>query len=262
MPSIWRRRAPGCVCAGIDSDQRRVVLAADFLHAIEDLPLDGHIQRRGGFVADDQVRLVEHGDGDRHALAHAAGELVREAAQALVGRRNAHRLQRLAATFHGLGARDVLMRENGFGHLFADAQHRVQRHQRILEDHGDAVAAQLPHLLFAQLAQVLALEADLAFDHFAGRVDQPQQRKPGDRFARAGFADQPHDFAAAHDQVDAVDGGPGAGFGMECGAQAAHVQEDVFHARRGSRLSRRRSPTMLMERISSSSARPGNRLIQ
>jgi len=31
-----------------------------------------------------------------------------------------------------------------------------------------------------------------------------------------------HDLAAAHGQVDAVDRQPGAGLGMECGAQTAH----------------------------------------
>ena len=284
-----------------DPDQRGVVLTADLLHAVEDLALDGDVQRGGGLVADDQVGLVQHGDGDGHALAHAAGELVRIALQALFGRGMP---TISSASRQRERARHVRVRQDGFHHLLADAQHRVQRHQRILEDHRDAVAAQLAHLFFAVLAQVLALEADLALDHFPG-IDQAQQREAGHGLARAGLADQAHDFASAHGQVYAIDGRPGAGFGMECGAQSAHLQNGLAHVshplrkppRRyrvslhrgaaepaspvrqhahsrkraalrggphlfGSRLSRRRSPTMLMDRISSSRAMPGNRLIQ
>ena len=60
-------------------------------------------------------------------------------------------------------------------------------------------------------------------------IDQAQQREAGHGLARAGLADQAHDFASAHGQVYAVDGRPGAGFGMECGAQAAHLQNGLAH---------------------------------
>ena len=56
-----------------DPDQAGAVLLRELLHLGQDLRLDGDVQRRGGFVGDDQVRPVQHGDGDGHALAHAAG---------------------------------------------------------------------------------------------------------------------------------------------------------------------------------------------
>ena len=43
---------------------------------IQDLGLDGHVERRGRLVGDQQLRIVGHGHGDHGALAHAAGELV------------------------------------------------------------------------------------------------------------------------------------------------------------------------------------------
>ena len=46
---------------------------------VEDLRLHGDVQRGGGFVADQQVRIVGDRDRDHHPLALAAGELVREA---------------------------------------------------------------------------------------------------------------------------------------------------------------------------------------
>ena len=51
------------------------------LEKLEDLRLDGDIQRGGRLVGDEQVRLVGERHGDHHALALAAGELVRIALQ-------------------------------------------------------------------------------------------------------------------------------------------------------------------------------------
>ena len=45
-----------------------------------------------------------------------------------------------AAVERGL-ARHAAVRLHGLHHLRVDAQHRVQRHHRVLEDHGDALAA-------------------------------------------------------------------------------------------------------------------------
>src|SRR5690606_3992170 len=49
----------------------------------------------------------------------------------------------------------------------------------------------------------------------------------GDRFARPGFADQRHGFAAAHGEADAVDGGNQLAFGTETDAQVADVEDGV-----------------------------------
>ena len=43
----------------------------------EDLLLDGHVQRGRRLVAEDEARVAGERHGDHHALAHAAGELVR-----------------------------------------------------------------------------------------------------------------------------------------------------------------------------------------
>ncbi len=54
-----------------------VELFLQFLQQFEDLRLNGHVERGGWFVRDQQVRLVGKRHGDHHALALAAGELVR-----------------------------------------------------------------------------------------------------------------------------------------------------------------------------------------
>ena len=50
-----------------------------------------------------------------------------------------------------------VVRLDGLDHLGVDAQHRVERHQRILEYHGDVVAAQVSHTFLVELQQVLTL---------------------------------------------------------------------------------------------------------
>ena len=49
----------------------------------EDLRLHGHVERRGRLVGDQQLRLVGERHGDHHALALAAGKLVRIGAEPL-----------------------------------------------------------------------------------------------------------------------------------------------------------------------------------
>ena len=73
------------------------VAAAELLHLVQDLRLDRDVERGRRLVGDDQIGLVQQRDGDRHALAHAARELVRIGAQALVGRGDADPRERRRA---------------------------------------------------------------------------------------------------------------------------------------------------------------------
>ena len=67
---------------------------------------------------------------------------MREFAQALLGRRNADAFQHVERPFFGLFRADPAMLAHRFGNLFADADRRVQRRHRFLEDHRHLVAAQ------------------------------------------------------------------------------------------------------------------------
>ena len=44
---------------------------------VEDLRLDGDVERRGRLVGDQELGIAGERHGDHDALAHAAGELVR-----------------------------------------------------------------------------------------------------------------------------------------------------------------------------------------
>ena len=244
-----------------DPDQRRARLTAKPLHLEQDLCLDGDVQGRGGLVGNDQVGFVEQCDRNGHTLAHAARELVRVGRQALIGRGNAHAHQRGAAARAGSSARHRRVGLDGLDHLRVDAQHRVQRGHRVLEDHGDAAPAQGTPLLRAAAAQVLAVQQDAPAHLAPRRVYQPHERQARDGLARARFAHQPQHLAAPqlerhvlHRTQHPLEGG-------EVGAQALHLQQrDVGRAHRrslGLRMSRNRSATRLMLRMVSSSASPG-----
>ena len=60
-----------------DDDDRDAEPARQVLHQLEDLRLDGDVERGGRLVGDEQLRIAGKPDRDHHALAHAAGELMR-----------------------------------------------------------------------------------------------------------------------------------------------------------------------------------------
>ena len=162
----------------------------EFQHQLEDLRLDGDVERGGGLVGDQQLRIAGQRHGDHHPLAHAAGELVRIVAHPARGVGDAHQGQHLRGAGPGLGVRLALVDDDRLGDLLAHGQHRVERGHRFLEHHGDAVAADAPHRRLVERQQVEAVEAHGAADHAAEhRRQQAHDGKRGDRLAAARFAD-------------------------------------------------------------------------
>ncbi len=60
--------------------------------------------------------------------------------------------------------RDVVVDADGLGELVADRVDRRERRQRVLEDHRDALAADLRHPRVVEADQLLAVELDRAVD--------------------------------------------------------------------------------------------------
>ena len=92
------------------------------------------------------------------------------------------------------------------GDQVAHGHARVERAERVLEDHAH-LAAQRLHLVLADLGDVDALailgaKPDLA----VGRVVQPQDRAAGGGFAAAALAHQPQHLLLAQREADAIDG--------------------------------------------------------
>ena len=121
------------------------------------------------------------------------------AVEALLRIGNLDQAQHLDGSLARPAGTEAFMDADGFGDLEADGLDRIERGHRLLEDHGDLVAAHRPHGGFAELEQIAPFEQDFATDD-AGelRWQQPQQRQGGDAFAAAGLADHAQGLAG-HD---------------------------------------------------------------
>jgi glycine/D-amino acid oxidase-like deaminating enzyme len=90
--------------------------------------------------------------------------------------------------------------------LLAHRVERVERGQRVLEDHADPLAAHPAHVFGWEVVDALAIEPDLAAGDAAGGLEQADDGGAGHRLARAGFADDAENFAFVDLEGDVVDG--------------------------------------------------------
>ena len=140
--------------------------------------------------------------------------------------RHANQPQHLDCASVRLFARKAAVQDQCFGDLMANGQHRIQRRHRLLEDHGNGVAANLAHLGFRQLEQVAALEDHPSVDRSPRRRrDQAQNRQRRNALAAAGLADDGERFASLHRKRHAVDGAHHAVAREEICLQALHVEQ-------------------------------------
>ena len=163
-------------------------------------------------IGDQQLRPAHQRHRDHHALAHAAGQLVRILVRAARRVGQAHALQRFDRRAPGLGLADAAVHAHRLGHLPAHRQDRVQRAHRLLEDHRHAVAAQIAQLAFRRLQQVAPAEQDVSRCGAHGpRRQQPHQGQRRQALAATAFADDGQRLARlhveaqlAHQRVEAV----------------------------------------------------------
>ena len=159
-----------------DQHQRHAALAAaSSTQKIENLLLDGHVERGRGLVGDQQARVAGDRHRDHHALVHAARHLVRERAQPRGRRGDADLVEQLHDAVAHLPPRHRMMHAQRLADLPADRVARVQRGHRLLEDHRHVLADQLAPLARADGQQVGAGEPHRVGAHAAGIADQPHR---------------------------------------------------------------------------------------
>ena len=172
-----------------DEHDAHVPRALELAQELQDLRLDGHVERGGRLVRQQHLRPARKRHRDHHALAHAAGELVRVHVEPLFRLLDAHVLHRL----HGDPARllraHLLVQEDGLHQLVADGVDGVEARHRLLEDHGDLPAADGEHVVLGERADVAALEVDAATVEAARRPrDELHGAHRGHALAAAGLA--------------------------------------------------------------------------
>src|SRR5438552_3951935 len=101
-------------------------------------------------------------------------------------------LDDLARIHHGDGLRD-------FGN-------RIQSGHRLLKDHRNLRAADLPYLAIRKGNQVAAIKKDFTSDDPPWRADQPRDRHRRDALAAAAFSNKTKCLALGHAERNIVDG--------------------------------------------------------
>ena len=189
-----------------DEQEGHAGLCLQFAQEAEDFGLHGDVECRGGFVGDQKVGFASQRHGDHHALALAAGHLVRVVIEAPGRIRNADTLECGDGAGPEVARRGFrLVGGHGLDDLRADRVRRVEAGHRLLEDHRDAPATDRAHRGGAQLQEILAIEDDGAACDPARRRDKAHDGERERRFSGAGFADDGEGAAALDREVDAGD---------------------------------------------------------
>ena len=160
------------------ADQQQRQAAARFLGGKEFqyLRLDGHIERRGRLIGDQELGVVGQRDGDHHALALPAGKLVRKRIQTMRRIRKADLLEQGDHPLAACVRCNATMQGDGLGNLRADAFERIEAGHRLLEHHARTAPPQPAQSLGRSLQHVRAIERNGARAARA-RGEQLQHRK-------------------------------------------------------------------------------------
>ena len=136
-----------------------------------------------------------------------------------------HETEQFDRFFLGGALVHVAVQFQGFGELAADGEDGVQRGHRLLEDHGDAVAADGAHFLFGDLQEVFAVEIDFAADDDAGGIgDEAHHGEGADALAAGAFADEGDALALLDLVGEAVHGAEFAVLDVEIGPQVFDIE--------------------------------------
>ena len=178
-------------------------------------------------------------------------------------RRHLDLAQRILGAVHRLAPAGALVQHEHLGDLPADRRQRIERRHRLLEDHGDALAAQAAPFGRRRVLDLLSVEHDPTAAQRQRPLEQAHDGERRDALSAARLADQPEGLAAADLERDLLDGIVGHLVAGQGNTQCFDLEEGIVHAPRrvadcGSRMSRRPSPSRLRPSTVRKIARPGN----
>ena len=120
-----------------DEQHRHVEFGLELEQQVEDLRLDGDVERGGRLIGDEQVGLVGERHGDHHPLPLAARELVRIGVEPALGVVDADLVEQIEHARPRCAVRQTAMDLEHLADLLLDGVKRVERGHRLLEDHRD-----------------------------------------------------------------------------------------------------------------------------
>ena len=186
-----------------DKHDARAVGVLYLLQQVEDLRLDGHVQRGGRLVGEQHSGLAGQRHRDHDPLAHPAREMVGVFVHAPLGGGNVHHVQEIDRLLPRGGPPDLLVAANRLRDLVADGVDGIERGHRLLKDHRDLAAPDAANPLLRDLHQILALqEHPTGGDAPGWRGDHAQQRERGHALAASALADDAERLATAQREAD------------------------------------------------------------
>ena len=191
-----------------DQDQRQPELTAQPNEQPKHLILDDDIQRSGGLVGQQHLRVAGERHRDDGTLLHPAGKLVREAL--ITVRRQTDEVEQLATPGHCLLPVGDVMKSQGFPDLPSDGLHGVESAHRTLEDHGDIGPAVAVDTGLTGTDDVRTVDAHFTTDGGGGR-QQAHGGQNGGGLAATRLADQAHPLPGRHAQREVLHGVDGIG---------------------------------------------------
>ena len=167
-------------------------LRSELLEEVEDVPAGGRVEVAGRLVGEQQRRVAGERTGDRHPLHLPAGELRRTVVHAV---REPDLGEEPLDPLLALAPRHALEQELQL-HVLPGGDLRQQ--VEALEDETDPPVADLREAVPAEALDLLAEQPVAPRGRRVETADQVEQR----RLARTGRADDRHELARRHREVD------------------------------------------------------------
>lgn len=224
---------------------------------IQDLGLNGDVERGGRLVRDEQARRVRDRHGDDHALPLPAGELEGERGRPRLRVRDADATQQFDRLPGRVLGGDGAVVAYDFGYLRADPGQRIECGRRFLEHHRRRTAAQAGEVGLGGGDDVGAADQGTPRGACAAR-QQPHRGERDRRLPGAGLADESQRFTGPDVERHVTDGGHVARLCREGDTQVLDPQDVGGHPRPlTSKASRSPSPIALNAHTTRMMARPG-----
>ena len=245
-----------------DEQHARAAPLLHLLDELEDLRLRRDVERGRRLVGDQQCGVEDQGRRDHHALALAAGDLVRIGGVHALGIGQAHRFEHGEHPGTALRLVEIGVNAQHLLDLVANRQHGVERGHRLLEDHRHAVASQGAQALGRSGEQILTFQPDRSRHGLQHFRQQSHHRECRNRLSRAGLADHADDLPPADAERDVLDRMRPVAAARQRDGEARDLQHRIrFDAHRpaifGSSVSRRPSPRMFTASTVSPRKMPG-----
>jgi len=177
-------------------------LALESQDQVEDADADRHVEHRDRLVAEDHAGLDGERPGDRDPLALSARELVGVLRSHLLGREQPDAPEQLVHALLDVPARADPVDQQRPRQVMVDPLDRVQRRERILEDHLHLRAVGEHVALPVQIADVVATEQDRP----RARRIEPREHSSHRALAAAALADERRHDTGPERERDVVDG--------------------------------------------------------